>query len=90
MVRARAKITGRVQGVSFRATAADQARSRGLAGWVRNEPDGSVLLEAQGEEEEVKALLEWCRQGPPGARVLHAEVAWIEPRTDENSFRIRG
>ena len=67
-------VTGRVQGVSFRAYAEDQARRLGVAGWVRNEPDGSVGAHFEGVPEAVDALVEWCRTGPRLARVDHVRV----------------
>jgi acylphosphatase len=71
-------VTGRVQGVSYRANAADMARKLGLAGWVRNLPDGRVELLAQGEEKALKSLLGWAHQGPSQARVEHIETQWSE------------
>ena len=62
-------ITGRVQGVSFRAWAQREARRLGLNGWVRNERDGSVTALISGSEEAVASMLEACWQGPPGAHV---------------------
>src|SRR5215468_1563417 len=59
MRRVRAIVTGRVQGVAYRASTVYEARDHGLTGWVRNLPDGSVELEAQGDEDRVKALLAW-------------------------------
>ncbi|GAA2138830.1 acylphosphatase [Nocardioides koreensis] len=67
-------VTGRVQGVSFRMYAEDQARRLGVAGWVRNEPDGSVGGHFEGEPAAVDALVEWCRSGPRLARVEHVRV----------------
>lgn len=67
-------VTGRVQGVSFRACTEDRARRLGVAGWVRNEPDGSVGGHFEGDAEAVDALLEWCRSGPSLARVQHVVV----------------
>jgi acylphosphatase len=64
-----ARITGTVQGVNYRATAAREARRLGLAGWVRNEADGSVQIDVEGDPAAVDAMLEWCAAGPPGARV---------------------
>jgi acylphosphatase len=69
MRRVRAIVTGRVQGVAYRASTVEQASVHGLTGWVRNLPDGSVELEAQGDEARVAALLAWCEHGPPAARV---------------------
>ena len=69
MRRARAIVTGRVQGVGFRASTVDAATHLGLTGWVRNLADGAVELEAQGSESAVAALLAWCANGPPAARV---------------------
>ncbi len=69
-----ARVTGRVQGVSFRWYAQEQARSLGVTGWVRNEPDGSVLLHAEGDDDAVDALVEWCRTGPSMARVSDVAV----------------
>jgi acylphosphatase len=74
MRRVRAIVTGRVQGVAFRASTVDHARVHGVTGWVRNLPDGSVELEAQGDEARVGALLAWCAHGPPAARVTGVAV----------------
>jgi acylphosphatase len=69
-IRVRAFISGRVQGVFFRAETQKQASQLGLTGWVRNLPDGRVELLAEGEEQRVRSLIAWCRTGgPPHARV---------------------
>jgi len=68
-IRIRALVSGRVQGVFFRAETREQARRLGLCGWVRNLPDGNVEVLAEGDEQPVRALLTWCRSGPPHARV---------------------
>ena len=83
-----ATVTGRVQGVSFRYYAVEQARSLGVAGWVRNEPDGSVVLHAQGADDAVDALVEWCRSGPPLAKVRRVAVREAT-ETAESSFDVR-
>ena len=73
-VRKRLRITGRVQGVAFRASTITAARALGLAGWVANRTDGSVETVAEGNEAEVAAFIHWCHYGPPAARVDHVEV----------------
>ena len=74
-----ARITGMVQGVKYRATAQREARRRGLTGWVRNEPDGTVLIEIEGDPAVVEAFLTWCAEGPPGARVATVETTVVDP-----------
>jgi acylphosphatase len=74
--RAEVRITGFVQGVFFRAEARNRARSLGLAGWVRNAPDGSVEAVFEGDSERVESMVEWCRRGPRGAQVDDVEVDW--------------
>ncbi len=68
------RVSGRVQGVFFRADARSRAESLGLSGWIRNEPDGSVAAVFAGEPERVDSMVEWCRRGPAGARVDEVEV----------------
>lgn len=72
MQNVRVEITGHVQGVGFRYAMRAEARRRGVCGWVRNRRDGSVEALLQGDADAVRALIDWARQGPPGARV--AEV----------------
>jgi acylphosphatase len=67
-------ITGRVQGVCFRAYTRDEARSLGVKGWVRNLPDGRVEVLAKGGIDQLRALEAFCRRGPPHARVRDVEV----------------
>jgi acylphosphatase len=62
-------VTGRVQGVSFRYYARAEAQRLGVQGWVRNEPDESVSVHAEGPEDAVTALVDWCRDGPSYAHV---------------------
>ena len=77
--RARVRANGRVQGVGYRFSVERQARSLGLSGWVRNEPDGTVTGLFEGPREQVESLVEWCRRGPRGAEVTGLEVSWEEP-----------
>lgn len=63
------RITGRVQGVAFRASTARQARSLELKGWVKNCNDGSVEVRVAGDEQRIKQLETWLQHGPPLARV---------------------
>jgi len=77
-VRVRAVVRGRVQGVAFRAATLDEAgRLGGLSGWVKNLPDRSVEVLAEGERAAVEALLAWCRHGPRAARVDDVQVTWL-------------
>ncbi len=68
-------VTGRVQGVFFRASAADVARSLQLNGRVMNMPDGSVFVEAEGDERALEQFVSWCKHGPPAARVSKCDVS---------------
>ena len=68
-VAVQARVVGRVQGVGFRFHTEVEARRLGVAGWVRNEPDGRVLVHAEGEPAAVDALVAWLHDGPPSARV---------------------
>jgi acylphosphatase len=69
MIARHVRVTGRVQGVFFRGWTAEQARALGVAGWVRNCPDGSVEAHVEGTEEAVRKLVDLMRSGPPGAMV---------------------
>lgn len=77
--RVHAWISGMVQGVNFRYTTRRRAEQRGLAGWVRNLPDGRVEAVFEGDPEGVKTMLDWCHQGPRMARVDGVDVEWEEP-----------
>jgi acylphosphatase len=81
-------VSGRVQGVFFRAETQNRARSLGLAGWVRNAPDGTVEAVFEGPSDRVRSMLDWCRRGPRHAGVEDVAVDWEEPR-GEDGFRIR-
>lgn len=73
--RATLLISGKVQGVSYRASAVEAARNLGLAGYARNLSDGRVEIVAEGAPEALVALEQWCRNGPPAARVMSVEAA---------------
>jgi acylphosphatase len=88
MKRVRVLVSGRVQGVFYRATCAARARELGVRGWVRNLPDGRVEAAFEGEDAAVDAMVAWCREGPTYARVEHVEVIPEEP-LGEAGFRIR-
>ena len=87
MKRVRATIAGRVQGVFFRASCAEEARRRDLSGWVRNLPDGRVEAVFEGPDTDVDALVAWCRIGPPHASVETVETV-EEPLLGEDGFRV--
>jgi acylphosphatase len=88
MKRVRVVVSGRVQGVFYRATCAEQARRLGVGGWVRNLPDGRVEAVFEGADAAVDAMVAWCREGPPYARVEDVEVHAEDPR-GEAGFRVR-
>ncbi len=69
-------VRGRVQGVSFRASTQREAQRLELTGWVRNRPDGSVEIAAEGSEEALKEFIVWAQKGPPTALVEHVDVHW--------------
>lgn len=74
-------VSGKVQGVWFRAATQDQAKDLGLTGWARNLPDGRVEVVASGDQEKLKKLYEWLHQGPEKAEVTevtYEELPWKE------------
>jgi len=90
MAKSRAKliIKGIVQGVNFRYYTQREALKYGVSGWVRNLPDGSVAALFEGEEEDVEAIIQWCRHGPAGARVTELIAQPEEYRGEFQSFSI--
>ena len=88
MRRVRVQVRGRVQGVFFRAEARARAESLGVAGWIRNVPDGRVEAVFEGEDEQVESMVEWCRRGPSGAEVEGVDVEREEP-VGERGFSVR-
>lgn len=73
MVTRHIRVSGRVQGVGYRAALLDEAARLGVTGWVRNRADGSVEALVQGSGESLKRLIDWARRGPPGARVTRLD-----------------
>jgi acylphosphatase len=89
MERRRVVVHGFVQGVGFRFAVEREARSRGVGGWVRNRPDGTVEAVFEGEREDLDALVDFCRRGPRGADVDRVEVAEESPE-GLAGFRVGG
>jgi acylphosphatase len=87
-VRKRAIVTGRVQGVGFRYFTERTARPFRVTGLVRNLPDGTVEIEAQGSSDEVESFLEKVRLGPPGSRVFRFDVEPLPAIRGENGFHV--
>ena len=88
MRRIRAIVSGRVQGVAYRASTCTEANRLGVVGWVKNRDDGSVELEAEGPDDMVAALISWCHQGPPAALVARVIVEDIAAGGSDREFRI--
>jgi acylphosphatase len=88
MRRIRAIVSGRVQGVAYRASTVTEARRLGVVGWVKNRDDGSVELEAEGPDDMVAALIQWCHEGPPAARVGRVAVEELTPVGTDRDFEI--
>jgi acylphosphatase len=89
-VRARAHVvvSGDVQGVFFRQETKSRADNLNVKGWVRNRDDGSVEAVFEGEEQDVKALVEFCKHGPSGAMVTNVDVKWENFTGEFNDFKI--
>jgi acylphosphatase len=89
MMRCHVLVTGMVQGVFFRAFTQKIAQKLGLAGFVRNLPDGRVEAVIEGEEETVKAMIEVLKKGPPTADVKSVDACWEEATNEFDRFEIR-
>jgi acylphosphatase len=87
-VRARVIISGRVQGVFFRAETQRAAEDIGVTGWVRNRPEGTVEALFEGPRPAVQEAVAWCRRGSPLARVSEVQVTWEDYRGDLRGFVI--
>jgi acylphosphatase len=87
-VRAHAIISGRVQGVFYRAETRKAARRRGVTGWVKNRPDGTVEAVFEGDENDVAAMIEWCKSGSSQARVDNVDVDWETNAGEFSAFEV--
>ena len=81
-------VFGNVQGVGFRYYTAEKARKLGILGFVHNEPDGTVYIEAEGEEEALKELIRWCGDGSTYAQVSRVDVEWSDVVREYKDFII--
>lgn len=82
------RVSGKVQGVFFRASTKDEAERLNITGFVQNEADGSVYIEAEGSENNMLAFIAWCKQGPTVAHVTHCEII-ASDLVGFNNFMIR-
>ncbi len=87
-IRAHVLVNGRVQGVFFRAATKREADSLGVKGWVRNTPEGEVEAVFEGEEDVVKMMVDFCKHGPPRAKVTNVDVTWENFADEFRSFTV--
>ena len=83
------RVKGRVQGVFYRANTKDKALELNLKGWVKNDPDGAVSIHAEGAEENLLKLMEWCKKGPNLSRVDSLDYNWCDKTDCLTSFEIK-
>ena len=84
----RIRVTGKVQNVGFRFYTVCTAKEFNISGFVKNQPDGTVYIEAEGEKDALKGFVEWCRRGPQWARVEGFEVQ-EQPVMNYTGFKVR-
>jgi acylphosphatase len=91
MAKSRVKVIvkGIVQGVNFRYYSQRQAAKFNITGWVKNLPDGSVAAVFEGDEQDVEAMVQWCRRGPPSAHVTELIAQPEEYRGEFSSFSVK-
>ena len=89
MIRAHIVVEGRVHGVGFRASTRRVAYQHGLKGWVRNLRDGKVEITAEGEEEMVKRLIQWCHRGPTSSYVSRVTVERTDATGEFDGFKVK-
>ena len=87
--RAHVRISGQVQGVFFRDSTRQKARELNLAGWVKNLPDGRVEAVFEGSPEKVRAMIDWCKEGPRHASVQNVDTDFESVGGDLNGFEVR-
>jgi acylphosphatase len=87
--RAHVFVAGQVQGVFFRDSTRERAEQLGLAGWVKNLPDGRVEAVFEGSPERVREMIQWCEQGPPHAAVEEVESEFEASKGDLERFEVR-
>lgn len=83
------KIYGKVQGVFFRDTSRIKAQELSLVGWVKNAPEGTVEILAEGEDKNLRNFIEWCKYGPDHAEVEKVDIRWEEPASQFKDFVIQ-
>ena len=85
----KATVSGKVQGVWFRDFTRKEATKLNVVGWVKNMPDGTVYLEAEGEEEQLNQLEKWLHVGSPMSTVNRIEVEWTKPTDEYSTFEMK-
>jgi acylphosphatase len=88
-IRAHVIVMGKVQGVFYRAETASKAKQLNVTGWVRNLPDGRVEAVFEGEEINVRKIIDFCKRGPPNAYVVNVDVRRQEWKGEFDGFRVR-
>jgi len=88
-VRAHVIVSGRVQGVFFRAETKEKAKELGVFGWVKNLSEGRVEAVFEGERATVEEMVKWAKSGPPGAIINDLDLSWEEHQAEFNGFEIR-
>ena len=83
------KMFGRVQGVWFRESAKKKAHELEINGWIRNEPDGTVYAEVEGEDEKIEKFIEWCQEGPELSKVEKVEIEEVGNLKGYKDFEVR-
>ena len=81
-------IKGRVQNVGFRFSTVQKAQENNITGFVRNQPDGTVYIEAEGDAQNLNRFMEWCKEGPPAAKVKDIEKEEIPPQ-EFSAFHVK-